>query len=216
MMSAYDFWLVDLDGTIVGVDPTYVDRVMELVGERVDYEFSSVESRRLWHGLGAPPEEHLRAWGIDPTRFWTAFHEIEDPAARAEATFLYPDAKALARVARPVGLVTHCQSYLTEPILEALDIAGWFDVVVCCDDEIGWKPSPRPVERAIAALGMDERTRAGVLVGDTAADVGAAWNAGLDGIHLERHGAEQRGCCVRADVRVESFDELFDPHPVEL
>jgi phosphoglycolate phosphatase len=39
--------------------------------------------------------------------------------------------------------------------------------------------------------------------------VGAAWNAGLDAIHVERHGHERRGGCVLGDHRVESFDDLF-------
>jgi phosphoglycolate phosphatase len=50
----------------------------------------------------------------------------------------------------------------------------------------------------------------GVLAGDAASDIGAAWNAGLDGIHVERHGPDHRGQCVLGDRRVTSFDELFD------
>jgi phosphoglycolate phosphatase len=49
-----------------------------------------------------------------------------------------------------------------------------------------------------------------VLAGDGPQDVGAAWNAGLDGVHVERHGHERRGMCVLGDYRVESFDDLFD------
>jgi phosphoglycolate phosphatase len=38
--------------------------------------------------------------------------------------------------------------------------------------------------------------------------VGAAWNAGLEGIHVERHGHERRGCCVLGDRRLGSLDPL--------
>jgi phosphoglycolate phosphatase-like HAD superfamily hydrolase len=48
----------------------------------------------------------------------------------------------------------------------------------------------------------------GVFVGDGTGDVGAAWNAGLDGIHVERHGHDRRGQCVLADYRVRSFHEF--------
>jgi phosphoglycolate phosphatase len=49
-----------------------------------------------------------------------------------------------------------------------------------------------------------------VLAGDGANDVGAAWNAGLDGVHVERHDPTRRGQCVLGDYRVESFVDLLD------
>jgi phosphoglycolate phosphatase len=56
---------------------------------------------------------------------------------------------------------------------------------------------------------LDASGDRGVLAGDGPQDIGAAWNAGLDGVHVERHGPERRGMCVLGDHRVESFDELF-------
>ena len=209
MTSHYDFWLVDLDGTLVDVDPSYIHHVVTEVGHRVGYPFTTEQAEMLWHGLSAPPEIHLERWGIDPIDFWTAFHEVENAEARAAATFLYPDAAALASIREPIGLVTHCQSYLTEPVLERLDMTDWFDVVVCCDDGIGWKPDPRPVQYAIDSLEVGLDTHAGVMVGDSPLDVGAAWNAGIDAVHLERHGHDRRGSCVRADTSVATFEELF-------
>ncbi|MFC6725831.1 HAD family hydrolase, partial [Halobium palmae] len=44
-----------------------------------------------------------------------------------------------------------------------------------------------------------------------ASDVGAAWNAGLDGVHVERHDPDYRGRCVLGDYRVSSLDELLGP-----
>ena len=55
--------------------------------------------------------------------------------------------------------------------------------------------------------GVDVRTR-GVLAGDQPTDIGAAWNVGIDGIHVERHGHDLRGQCVLGDYRIESFEEL--------
>jgi len=57
--------------------------------------------------------------------------------------------------------------------------------------------------------GQSSATSAGVYAGDGASDVGAAWNAGLDAIHVERHGHHRREQCVLGDYRVESFDELL-------
>jgi len=210
MNPEYDFWLLDLDGTLIDVDSAYPREVVEQVGDRLGREFTDREAEALWYGLGEARNEHLRERGIDAERFWEVFHEVEDPLARAEATFLYDDAASVADLDGPVGLVTHCQRYLTEPVLERLDIADWFDAVVCCTDETGWKPDPTPVEMAMVDLGVSGNGHEGALAGDNPTDIGAAWNAGLDGIHVERHGPDRRGQCVLADHRIEGFDEFLE------
>jgi phosphoglycolate phosphatase len=204
--AAYDRWVFDLDGTIVDVEPDYVHDLMGRVGDRLGYVFTDRQAEMLWHGFDGERSDHLDAWGVDPERFWTVFHEEEDPDARAGATFLHDDAAVVGELDAPTVLVTHCQRYLTEPVLERLDIGDWFDAVVCCTAETGWKPDPRPVRSALSAAGA--RSGAGVLVGDSPQDVGAAWNAGLDAAHVERHGHERRGCCVVGDHRVDRLDEL--------
>ncbi|MUV56700.1 phosphoglycolate phosphatase [Halogeometricum rufum] len=210
--DAYDFWLFDLDGTVVDADWSYTREVFDRVGDRLGREFTDREAEVVWHGLGGARDPQLRAWGVDPEEFWPAFHAVEDPQARAEATHLHDDAAdLLAAVAddRPVGVVTHCQQFLADPVLDHLDLRDWFDAVVCCTEEVGWKPNPAPVYHTMKALGIDPDAGArGVLAGDGSSDIGAAWNAGLDGIHVERHTPERRGRCVLADVRVETFDEL--------
>lgn len=210
MTTAYDFWVVDLDGTLVDVTPDYRRSVMAAVGDHINYSFSNQQIERLWHGLGARPSTHLQRWGIDPEEFWSAFHEVEDPVERAAATQLYPDAAVIGAVTQPVGLVTHCQSYLTDRVLAELGIEEWFDTVVCCDDEIGWKPDPQPVERALDGLPVETSPSSGALIGDSSVDVGAAWNTGLDAIHVERHGHNRRGCCIRADQNVTALTECID------
>jgi len=218
-LSDYDFWLFDLDGTLVDVDPAYARAVFDDVGDRLGTTFTDSEVTLVWHGLDESRDRVLRRKGVDVDRFWTAFHAVEDPVARAEATFLYDDAAFVADLPEPVGIVTHCQRYLTDVVIDQLDIRDWFDAVVCCDDDLGWKPDPTPVYHALADLGVTEgspaatdggvdvRTR-GVLAGDQPTDIGAAWNVGIDGIHVERHGHDLRGQCVLGDYRIESFEEL--------
>jgi phosphoglycolate phosphatase len=207
--DAYDFWLFDLDGTLVDVEWSYARETFDRVGDRVDRSFSDREAEVLWHGLGGARDAQLREWGIDPATFWPAFHAVEDPRARAEATYLHGDAERfVAEIDGPIGLVTHCQRFLTDPVLDALDIRDWFDAVVCCTEELGWKPDPAPVERALDELGVSGDDLTGAMAGDGACDVGAAWNAGLDGVHVERHEPDRRGRCVLGDYRVRTFDDL--------
>ncbi|MFO7927030.1 MAG: HAD family hydrolase [Halobacteriota archaeon] len=204
--TAYDRWAFDLDGTLVDVEPDYIQDLLGRVGDRLGYGFSERQAEIIWHGFDGERSDHLDAWGVDSERFWTVFHDEEDPEARAEATFLHEDATVVGEIDAPTVLVTHCQQYLTEPVLETLDIGDWFNAVVCCTAETGWKPDPQPVQAALSAAGA--RTGHGILVGDTPQDVGAAWNAGLDAAHVERHGHEHRGCCVVGDHRVGRIDEL--------
>ena len=213
VVADYDFHLFDLDGTLVDAEWAYTREVFDRVGERLGRRFSDREAYVLWHGLGGARGETLRGLGVDPDRFWPAFHDVEDPIARAEATYLHDDAARLLdqldSAGQPTGLVTHCQAFLTEPVLDRLDLTDRFDAVVCCTDDTGWKPNPEPLEIAMDAIGADARAR-GYYAGDGESDVGAAWNAGLDAIHVERIGHEGRGRCVRGDRRVTALDELVD------
>lgn len=208
--SLYDFWLLDLDGTIVDVESGYVREVIGEVGDRLGCGFTAEEARRLWYELEVEREAVLSTHGIDSETFWAVFHEVEDPVARAESTYVYDDAAAFvpSRDA-PVGVVTHCQSYLTEPVLSALDIGDWFDTVVCCSEDVGWKPDPAPVEQAMADLGVGYNGHTGLMAGDAPADVGAARNAGLDAVHVHRshRDALPRGDAV-GDRRVATLTEL--------
>lgn len=206
----YDFYLFDLDGTIVDVEFTYARSLFDRVGARLEYEFNNDEVLALWHGLCGARRHYLNRIGIDPAVFWQVFHEEEDPEERAAATFVYNDAHAIQDASVPIGVVTHCQEYLTGPVLDDLGITDWFDTIVCCDEEIGWKPDPAPVHRAMQQMNMEPTTTRGVYVGDSPDDIGAAWNAGLDGAHIERHSPELRGQCVLADTTVRSLASVVE------
>jgi len=209
MSRTYDFWLFDLDGTLVDVDPAYPVSVMERVGDRLGRGFTEREAAVLWYGQGAARRELLASHDVSPERFWQVFHEEEAPHERADATYLYDDVEGfLAERTEPVGLVTHCQEYLTAPVLDGLGIGDWFDTVVCCDDDIGWKPDPGPVQRAMTELGVGHNGHTGALVGDNPGDIGAARNAGLDGIHVQRGTPLDRDRCVWSDHRVTTLRDL--------
>lgn len=205
----YDYYVFDLDGTIVDIEQSYITDIFERVGDRVGYSFSETEAVQVWHGLGGPRDLVLDDLGIDPVAFWEVYHDEEDAEARAASTYLYGDAQQISEVREPTVLVTHCQQYLTDVVLDTLDIDDWFDTIVCCTDETGWKPDPYPVQMAMSNAGINNQKYDGVLVGDGPHDIGAAWNAGLDGVHIERHSPTDRGLCVVSDYQLSRIDELF-------
>jgi phosphoglycolate phosphatase len=205
-MPAYDYWLFDLDGTLVDTEWSYKREIFDRVGEELGRGFSDTETHALWHGLGGDRDENLRAMGVEPEPFWEVFDAHDEPLARAEATYLYDDAEPVKDIDAPVGVVTHCPEPVTQRVLDRLDLRDWFDTVVCCSHEIGFKPDARPVRRAVSALDAGGR---GVLAGDGETDVGAARNAGLDAVHVERHDPHDRGHCVLGDHRVGSFEGVL-------
>jgi phosphoglycolate phosphatase len=207
--SAYDFWLLDLDGTVVDIERSYVHETIGEVGDRLGHGFTRHESELLWYGIGNAREQILDGADIDAGRFWETFHAVENPASRADSTYVYDDAERFVpTVDVPVGVVTHCQEYLTLPILERLDIDDWFDTVVCCDDTTGWKPDPSPVRLAMRELSVGENGHEGAMAGDTPEDVQAAHNAGLDGIHVSRRDRNWDGDRVAGDRRVSALTDL--------
>jgi phosphoglycolate phosphatase len=207
--GGYDFWVLDFDGTVVDIERQYVHETIEEVGNRLGHSFSRRETELLWYGIGNARETLLADAGIDPDRFWESFHAVEEPETRGEATYVYDDAAAFVpEVDGPVGVVTHCQEYLTRPILDHLDIDDWFDAIVCCDEETGWKPDPAPVRLAIHEMGVGDNDYSGAMVGDHPEDVRAAHNAGLDGIHVSRRDRNWDGDRVVLGRRVPSLSEI--------
>jgi len=207
--SGYDFWLLDLDGTVLDVERSYIHETMREVGHRLGHDFSAREAELLWYGIGNARETLLAEADIDADRFWRTFHAVEEPDSRGRSTYVYDDAEAfMSQVEAPVGVVTHCQEYLTLPILDQLGIDDWFETVVCCDDETGWKPDPNPVELAMNEMGMGRNGHAGAMAGDMPADVRAAHNAGLDGIHVSRPDRNWEGDRVLGDRRISALTDL--------
>lgn len=199
-----DYWLLDLDGTVLSVEEEYIHETLAAVGSELGREFTPEENISIWYGRDGLRNDILTSYGIQPSSFWSAFHEIESPSERAAATYLHPDAETLTELSGPRGVVTHCQSHLVTPIFDRLDMHDWFDTVVTCSDAVGWKPDPAPVELAMEELAVDAES--GALVGDSLADIQAANAVGLTSIYIDRTGT---GDPPAADFVIESFDELL-------
>ena len=203
----YDFWLLDLDGTLVDVDRGYKRELLSEVGDRLGVGFDDSEVTRVWHGSTASRKGVLESKGLTERGFWSVFDEVDDPEARVESTYLYEDAAVVRGLEGPTGIGTHCPAPITARVLDHLDIRDWFDTVVCCDETLGWKPDPAPIREAMAHLSVNGGE--GVYAGDGPHDIGAAWNAGLAGLHVDRHDAALRGEYVLADHSVRAFTDLL-------
>ena len=203
----YDFWLFDLDGTLIDTDPSYTSSIFSSVGEQIEYDLTETQILEIWYGIHGPRSPYLKSIGIDPELFWDTYHSIEDPTNRAKSTFLFPDSNFISNLDLPIGLVTHCQEHLTFPILDHLGISSWFDVVICCNDSIGWKPNPSPLKLAMKRMGMGPHNK-GVMVGDSPHDITAANNAGISSIYITRPPHLAMDSNIGYDFHISSLNEL--------
>ena len=74
--------------------------------------------------------------------------------------------------------MTNKVTRLTVPLLDALDLASCFEVVVCSDTVGVFKPAAEPALHACASLGVDPAQA--LFVGDSITDVQCARAAGCD------------------------------------
>lgn len=97
-----------------------------------------------------------------------------------EGSFLFPNVEstlaALAEKGLPMGLVTNKPTPFVMPLLEKLDIAQYFQVVIGGDDVENKKPHPEPLFRVMETLNLSAEEL--LFVGDSRNDILAAQAAG--------------------------------------
>jgi len=99
----------------------------------------------------------------------------------ADATRLLPGVldtlQYLVSMPVPLGIATTKPREFAELILSHLGCLGLFTAIIGIEDVANAKPDPEPIEKAVAALGLDAAEC--VYVGDTPTDVGGAHAAGV-------------------------------------
>ena len=186
-MDTYDAYLFDLDGTLVDTAPDLMAGLNVCLAEH-GYAAVDEELTRRWVGHGAAKmiEQALAHQGSDALPVNLAKSMLDRfldyyVAHIADESAPYPGVReALASLGRRAGLgvVTNKASRLTTALLDALDLARCFGIVVCGDTLGVPKPAADPVLYACASLGVD--TQRTLFVGDSITDVQCARAAGCD------------------------------------
>ena len=186
-MDTYDAYLFDLDGTLVDTAPDLMAGLNVSLAEH-GYTEVDEELTRRWVGHGAAKmiEQALQHQGSEepPTHLAQSMFDrfLEYYAAHiANESKAYPGVReALASLGQQAGLgvVTNKISRLTHPLLDALDLARCFQVVVCGDTTGAFKPAADPALQACASLGVAPAQT--LFVGDSITDVQCARAAGCD------------------------------------
>lgn len=199
-MSLAVLW--DLDGTLadtVGdialtMNETLVAQGLPELPEATVRQFVGDGARslvdRCVQAAGGTPSPEAVRWFMERYR---AF-----PRRRAT---LFPGIRELLdTITVPQAVVTNKPERVSDDLLRALDIRGYFAVLIGGDTLPQRKPDAAPLRAAMAALGVESA----VMVGDGPHDVGGARAAGVPVIGVEWGIGSPEG----ADRRVRSAAEL--------
>lgn len=107
-----------------------------------------------------------------------------------------------------MGLCTNKPLATTTPVLEVLDLDGFFTVVSCGDMVPHRKPDGRHVLGVIERLGV--RTQATAMVGDSENDIDAARDAGISSVAVTFGYAHVPPRELGADALIDDFHGLPD------
>lgn len=181
---SYDGVLLDLDGTLADTAPDMGAALNALLSEE-DHEplpFSRIRPvvshgarglLQLGFGEAVATEREAELRG----RFLSLYEGV-----LCNGTTLFPGvAEVLERLESwhvPWGVVTNKPAYLTEPLLEQLQLRQRATCVVSGDTVAKAKPHPWPLYHAAAAL--DRHPRHCLYVGDAERDIMAGRAAGMD------------------------------------
>ncbi len=204
----------DLDGTLIDSAGDLAAALAVLLEEAGRASVPEAEVRRMvgrgarvlldlaWRhtGAAASPEE------IE--RLYPRFLEVYRGCA-TERTCCWPGVvetlRALEAEGHVLAVCTNKPLDLAEPILDALGLAPFFGAVLG-GDSLPWrKPDPRHLLGVLEALGQ---AGPAVLIGDSAADVGAARAAGWPVIVVSYGFAGEPPEGLGADVLIDRFDQV--------
>ncbi|MBB4658438.1 HAD-IA family hydrolase [Parvularcula dongshanensis] len=209
--------IFDLDGTLVDSAPDLTEAMNVILGEE---GMAPLPEREVRHLVGEGARALLRRGYAEHGRRFPEGEEgdvlvtryVDRYAARiAERTRPFggcEDALAqLAEAGAALAVCTNKVEKLAFPLLDALDLTKWFDVVLARDSLDRCKPDPAPLIEIQRRTG---RAR-GVMIGDTPTDLAAGRAAGMPVLLAEfGYGSFETSHAVKDEQRFEDFEALFE------
>jgi len=214
--------LFDLDGTLVDSAPDLaaaVDRTLEQLGRKP----AGIEQVRKWVGHGSPilmrralagKADWEPASASDDALFDDALKLLYQNYQQLNGQYstVFPGVEACLEALNergcPMAVVTNKPEQFVAPLLEQMGIEHHFQLIVGGDTLSTKKPDPAPLLHAMEALQGSRGTT--VMVGDSAADVNAALEAGIPCVAVTY--GYNFGSSVQtlgADAVVDSLSELL-------
>ena len=207
--------VLDLDGTLVDSAPD-LHRALNATLDLEGLAHLSLAKTRRFIGGGARRLIE-RAAGDSGVSFQTARLDALTDAFlefyRADIASLskpFPGAtealRELANQGAKLAVCTNKRTDLSLQLLEAVGLVDRFSAIVGSDAVAQRKPHPEHLQATIDRAGG--AARRAIMVGDTAADVGAARGAGVRSIVVSFGYGEDAPASLGGDALIDSFEEL--------
>jgi phosphoglycolate phosphatase len=198
--------IFDLDGTIIDNNDDYMELMLRRVGHDIGADLGLKQAKELWYSINAiSRDEVIRRWGLNPDKFWTIFNKYENLNEKLQSTYLHSDTSILKNIDLPKAIVTHTAYDHTDKLLQLVGMRKYFNPIIACTEDTGYKPSPLPLIYCVMDMKLDIEDVA--YVGDTLSDVLAAKYAGIKSVYINRF---DRPIAFKPDYEINSLDRLAD------
>lgn len=207
--------VIDLDGTLIDTAGDLAAAANRMLAElgRPQVELSIIRGfigngvkelvRRTLCLMGEPSNELVNeAFAIYMKHYSEHLHDTSRPYPGVLETM-----EALQRQGRVLGCITNKRDELTQPLLKALGLHHFFEIILAGDTLPKRKPDPLPLLHASQVLGISVEEM--LLVGDSRNDTEAAFGAGMP-VACVTYGynGDQDVRELNPDAVIERFDEL--------
>lgn len=211
----FEALIFDLDGTLIDSAPDVRASVNRVLADLDRRELTLEETKDMvgWGGRvliqkalaltgKTGTEEDIDA-GLEGFLATYAAHP-------ADHTYVFPGVipalEGFRDAGVKMGICTNKPTATTPPVLEAMGLDGFFDVISCGDAVPHKKPDGRHVELVVEQLGASIETAA--MVGDSESDITAAINAGVKSVAVTFGYAHVPVKELGADALIDHFDDL--------
>ncbi len=216
-MAATPTLLFDLDGTLVDSAPDVCGAVNHVFAE-AGLPAIAVDRIKGYLGHGArvlieravaDMDENRDTETLDRlTHAFLAYYADHPVVSSTVFPGVFDALETLRGEGATMAICTNKPSVTTAPVLEALDLDGRFDAVVCGDQVVNRKPHGDHIRETVAACGGAMETA--IMIGDSENDILSAIDAGVPSIAVRFGYALGPVDGLGADIVIDSFDELAD------
>ena len=107
----------------------------------------------------------------------------------------------------PMGICTNKRQYVTEKLLEQMNLKGFFNVIVGANNDVPLKPKPDMI--LLAMKQFNTKNRSFYMVGDTSNDIDAAKAANIKSIAIDGGYTHVNVNTLGADYTLDSMKEII-------
>lgn len=206
-MRDYDIYIFDFDGTLVNSYPSLIGVYKEAFA-KVGQEVSKEEVAIYMHEALTDTCKRRNMTVEETKKVIIACEEILDYPEHLSKIFIYDDVvstiEALAKKGKKIAIVSGNTSKHIHLTLQRMGIDNYFSVVEGSKANRKPKPYPDVLWDTLKEIKASKEEKA-VYIGDSLQDPECAFNAGIDGILLERN----KEYPDYKNTKIESLSELL-------